>query len=334
MDRLIAAASRIAHGAYGLVVRPRLSILVYHRVHAQVDAIFPAEQDAARFERLMRFVAQSFRVLTLGEAIRRLQRGDLPPRALVITFDDGYADNVEVVLPILQRYGLVATFFVSSGFLDGGRMWNDSVIEIVRACRQAELDLATFDLGSCSLAGPAARRLVIENLLPRVKYLNLDEREAAIAHLQELSDVPELPTNLMMTSEQLRQLHRAGMEIGGHTVNHPILTMLTPAEAENEISSGRARLQEIIDAPVDVFAYPNGNPDCDYDCSHVELVRRLGFAGAVSAEPGVAQAGDDMFELPRFSPWGRSLATWATKLLVNQANTDYRVAAVPRPYLP
>ncbi len=330
MDPLIAVASRMVHAAYGLVAEPRLSILMYHRVHAQADAIFPGEPDAAHFERLMRFVARSFSVMTLGQAVCRLQQGDLPSRALVITFDDGYADNVGVALPILQRCGLLATFFVSSGFLDGGRMWNDSVIEVVRACPLAEIDLTTFDLGSCSLAGPAARRAVIENLLPRIKYLSLDERQAAIAHLQDVSGVHELPANLMMSSDQLRLLHRAGMEVGGHTVHHPILTTLTLAEAETEISTGRSRLQEIIDAPVEVFAYPNGNPERDYDHCHVELLRRLGFSGAVSTARGVARTGDDLLQLPRFTPWSPSLATWAMQLLLNQGHSGHRLAAAPR----
>jgi peptidoglycan/xylan/chitin deacetylase (PgdA/CDA1 family) len=319
----------MAHAAYGLVAAPRLSILMYHRVYAQADTLFPGEPDAVGFERLMRFVARSFNVMTLGQAVRRLQQGDLPPRALVITFDDGYADNVEVALPILQSCGLVATFFVSSGFLDGGRMWNDSVIEVVRTCPRAEIDLTTFDLGSCSLAGPAARRAAIENLLPRIKYLTLDARQTAIAHLQERSGVHALPTNLMMSSDQLRQLHRAGMEIGGHTVHHPILTTLTLPDAETEIRAGRSRLQEIIDAPVDVFAYPNGNPGRDYDHRHVDLLRRLGFSGAVSTARGVARIGDDLFQLPRFTPWGPALATWATRLLLNQRHTGHRVAVAP-----
>ncbi|MEF8717665.1 MAG: polysaccharide deacetylase family protein [Candidatus Accumulibacter necessarius] len=330
MDRLVSAASRIAHRGYNLVAGPRLSILIYHRVHARADTVFPDEQDAVRFERLMRFVARSFTVMTLSRAVSALQRGDLPPRALVVTFDDGYADNAEVALPILQRCGLAATFFVSTGFLDGGRMWNDSVIEIVRACRHGAIDLEDFGFGRCSLAGLAERRAVIGRLLPHIKYLQVGEREDAIARLHKLSGLAELPDHLMMRSEQVRQLHQAGMEIGAHTVQHPILTTLAPTEAEHEITAGRNRLQEIIDAPVDVFAYPNGKPERDYDHSHVELLRRLGFAAAVSTAPGVARIGDDFLQLPRFTPWGPALVTWATRLLVHQTSTSYEVAVAPR----
>lgn len=325
LEPLFALASRTAFELLHRAAAPRLSILIFHRVHALADPIFQHDIDALHFERLMRFVARSFRVMTLGDAASRLARGDLPRRSLVVTFDDGYADNAEVALPILQRYGLVASFFVSTGFLDGGRMWNDTVNEIVRACRRSELDLCSFNLGRCSLAGPAARRSVSGALLSRIKYLTLAERDEAIVRLQDLSAVRDLPNDLMMRSEQVRQLHRAGMEIGAHTVHHPILTTLPPAEAEYEISEGRKRLQEIIDAPVDVFAYPNGKPGRDYDQSHVVLLRRLGYCAAVSTAPGVARAGDGLFELPRFTPWGKSLLPWATRLLMHQRRTAYEL---------
>jgi peptidoglycan/xylan/chitin deacetylase (PgdA/CDA1 family) len=328
VDPLVALIARGVLGLSSTAISPRLSILIFHRVHARADSIFPHEPDARRFERLMRFVARCFHVMTLGEAVRCLAQGNLPSRALVITFDDGYADNADVALPILQRCGLTASFFVSSGFLDGGRMWNDSVIECLRACRLPEIDLESFGIGRCSLAGAAERRVAIERLLPRIKYLSLAERDEAIARLQQLCGVTALPTNLMMRSAQVRELHCAGMEIGAHTVRHPILTALDLAEAEYEIAEGRKHLQSLVDAPVDMFAYPNGKPGRDYDHRHVSLVQRLGFRGAVSTAPGVGQSGDDLFQLPRFTPWGDSLAIWATRLLLNQGNTRFDTAAL------
>jgi len=326
VDALIANASRAAFELFHQLATPRLTILILHRVHARVDELFPQEIDAVRFERLMRFVARSCRVVSLTDAVAGLARGDLPTRSLVITFDDGYADNAQVALPILQRCGLVASFFVSTGFLDGGRMWNDSVIEIIRACAKSELDLAFLGQGRCSLAGPEERRAAILSLLSAIKYLTLSDREEAISRLLTVSGVGALPDDLMMRSDQVRDLHHAGMEIGAHTVNHPILTTLTPAQAEHEISGGRNRLQEIVDAPVNLFAYPNGKPVRDYDQSHVALLSRLGFLAAVSTAPGVARAGDSPFELPRFTPWGQSLATWSSRLLMHQRHTCYERA--------
>ena len=109
-----------------------LSILIYHRVTATPDRLFPDQVDARRFERQLRLLKRWFRLLPLSEAVRRLGGRRLRPRAACLTLDDGYADNAAVVLPILQRHGVPAAFLIASGYLDGGCMWNDAVIEVVR----------------------------------------------------------------------------------------------------------------------------------------------------------------------------------------------------------
>lgn len=325
-EKLTSLLMRKALGCFGTVVSSRLSILIYHRVHVTADPLFPFEPDARRFEALMRFVAATYRVMTLGEAVDHLANDTLPPRSLVITFDDGYADNAEVALPILERFGLRATFFVSSGFLDGGRMWNDSVIECLRASAKESIDLDAHGLGRLPLLTTADRRRCIDALLPRIKYLPLIERMNAVHDLQRWCGVSSLPDDLMMSSNLVRSMRRAGMEIGAHTVNHPILSSITATEAEREINDGRRKLESIIDASVNVFAYPNGKPGQDYDASHVEIVRKLGFRGAVSTAPGVGRAGDDLLQLPRFLPWGRSIPVWGGRLALNQTNVRFDVA--------
>ena len=308
----------LARGAVGLadaVTTRRVSILIFHRVLPQADPLFPGEMHAARFDRLMGILARGFNVLTLGQALALRAEDRLPPRALVITFDDGYADNADVALPILQRHGLRATFFVSSGFLDGGRMWNDTVIEAVRASAAGALPAGLFGLAALPLGTPDDRRKAIEALLGKLKYLTLGEREASLRQLLAAFGNPHLPHGLMMRSNQVLQLHAAGMEIGGHTVHHPILRVLPDTEARAEIAEGRERLQAVIDAPVSVFAYPNGRPGQDYDARHVAMVRQLGFSGAVSTSPGAALGTDDAFELPRFTPWDRSTVRWVGRLM-------------------
>ncbi len=275
----------------------------------------------------MRVLAASFKVLPLGEAASQLAKGTLPAGALCITFDDGYADNAEIALPILRRHGVKATFFVSTSFLDGGRMFNDSVIECVRGARGDMADLTEFALGPRSLAGPQARRRVVDELLPQIKYLGLDEREHFIARLARCLGTGRLPDDLMMRSEQVVELHRAGMEIGGHTVRHPILRVLADAEAEAEIAGGRARLQDLLDAPVDVFAYPNGRPMQDYDARHVDMVRRLGFRAAVSTAAGTATSSSDLHQLPRFTPWDQGEWRWMLRLLRMRITGASRVEA-------
>lgn len=325
---LVAGGTRLAFGLLGRLSGQRLSVLTFHRVHARPDPLFPGEPDADRFDQLMRLVARSFRVLSLARAAEHLNQASLPARSLVLTFDDGYADNVDVALPILQRHGLTASFFVSTGFLDGGRMWNDSVIECLRASTRSSLDLTELGVAATlPLQTLEQRQQAVQQLLPQIKYLNLEQRELALTKLQSLCGVAHLPRNLMMSTAQLRSLQNAGMEIGGHTVSHPILTTLSGEQAEQEIAQGRERLQQLIDQPIQVFAYPNGKPGQDYDASHVALVRKLGFRAAVSTAAGAAGAGADLLQLPRYTPWARGLPLWAARLALNQRRRRYDMAA-------
>ncbi len=317
VDVCAATAGRLACGLASVIGGPRLSILIFHRVLAQPDALFPKEGDAQRFDRLMALVARTFRVLPLELAAAQLARRELPARALAITFDDGYADNHDVALPILQRHGLTATFFVSTGFLDGGRMWNDTVIECLRRTTVTEVDLRDFGLPVLPLHTAAQRRAAIDQLLPMIKYKPPSEREPLLRRLHGLCGAPALPTDLMMRGDQVCALRGAGMGIGAHTVQHPILCSLPDDEAEREIAAGRAQLEALINAPVTTFAYPNGKPGRDYDERHALMVKRLGFAAAVSTETGVSRADDDLHQLKRYAPWDRTPLRWHSRLVMH-----------------
>lgn len=296
----------------------RLSILIFHRVTPQRDPLFPGEMHAARFDATLAWLARWFRVLPLRDAIARLQAAELPARALAITFDDGYADNVEVALPILQRHGMPASFFVASDYLGGGCMWNDEIIEAVRASTLDELDAGP--LGRHSLRDVEARRRAIAQLIAQIKYLPPLVRAEAVHEVQRCARVGAAPA-LMMYPEGVRTLHRAGMEIGAHTATHPILARLTRADAANEIARGRTALEEIIGEPVTGFAYPNGKPDTDYLREHVDMVRAQGFAYALSTARGAARLGDDVFELPRFTPWDDTRLRFGLRMARNLASS-------------
>jgi peptidoglycan/xylan/chitin deacetylase (PgdA/CDA1 family) len=296
-------------------VRQRLSILIFHRVLAQPDPLFPNELDAVRFARLLALVKGCFNLVSLGDGIEGLRRHSLPPRAACITFDDGYADNADIALPILQRHGAVATFFVASGFLDGGRMWNDTVIELVRRAPD-QVDLTRAGFGVLQLGSVAERQAAIGTLLGQLKYLPLAARQDQVDLLRELIPVA-LPDDLMMTSSQVRQLHAAGMEIGGHTVNHPILARLDAAHARREIADGKAALEALVGAPLRSFAYPNGKPGQDYLAEHARMARELGFEAAVSTSWGAAGPASDLFQLPRFTPWDQGPGRFVLRLLQN-----------------
>lgn len=303
----------------------RLSVLIFHRVHKQSDPLFPGSPDAARFEACMEAVRQCFAPISLLDACKAVEQDRIPPRAIAITFDDGYADNHAVALPILKRLGLHATFFVASDFIDGGRMWNDTIIEAVRRCPEHELDLTRAGLGRHPLANWSDRRLAIDNLIGMLKYHDPAER-ARLAALTGASAGVALPSDLMMTSGQVRELASAGMSVGGHTCSHPILARISDADARREIADGRDVLAGIVKEPIRLFAYPNGKPGRDYGRNHVELVRELGFTAAVSTAPGVAAAGSDRWQLPRFTPWELRPEHFALRLAASRHTARYDTA--------
>jgi peptidoglycan/xylan/chitin deacetylase (PgdA/CDA1 family) len=296
--------------------RGRLAILIYHRVLPAPDPMRPDEIDAATFRWQMAVLREHFTVLPLAEAVERLNAGSLPPRAAAITFDDGYADNAGIALPILQALNLTATFFIATGFLNGGRMWNDSVIEALRRAPGPRAGLGALGLGEYDLDGEAKRHAAATALIGKLKYLPVPERRAAVERLVASLGVT-LPDDLMMTDAGVRRLRDAGMGIGGHTVNHPILASTDPAEARREIAQGREYLEGLLGERLTLFAYPNGRPHQDYRAEHVEMVKAMGFRAAVSTAWGAARSGTDRFQLPRFTPWDRSPARFAARLVIN-----------------
>lgn len=315
--------------------RARLTVLIFHRVLPEPDPLFPDEVDAARFDELLGWIKSWFQVLPLDEAIRRMNEGTLPARAAALSFDDGYADNHDVALPLLQVHALPCTFFVATGFLDGGRMWNDTLIEALRRCRLPQLDLRGLrgaggdDLGLHEIDTAASRRVALGRLIPAVKYLEPGLRLACVDALAQRAEVRP-PTDLMMSSGQVRALRAAGMQIGAHTVTHPILAKLDDRQAADEISASRDKLQLLLGEKVGLFAYPNGKPGQDYSPSvHPQLVKELGFDAAVSTLSGASRQGDDVFQIRRFTPWDRSRLRFSLRLARNLCQDTRRDSSFP-----
>lgn len=294
----------------------RLSVLIFHRVLARPDPLFPDEMDAARFDQLCGWLKSWFNVLPLDQAVASLQSGSLPARAACITFDDGYADNHAVALPILRRHGLCATFFIATGFLDGGRMWNDTIIETIRACPQATLDLDALGLGRHAVASIDEKRAAITAVIDSIKYRPVAERVAVTEQLAALARV-QPPQDLMMSSQAVREMRQAGMQIGAHTVSHPILARLTTDQVRDEIGQSKLFLERLLGERVGLFAYPNGKPGVDYHADSVAVARELGFDAAVSTHWGAARSATDMFQIPRFTPWDRTRLRFAGRMATN-----------------
>lgn len=286
-----------------MIADSRLVILMYHRVLPEFDPLRPDDVTLRVFSRCMRTLKRFFNVLPLCEAVERLKTGTLPRRAVSITFDDGYADNAISAAPVLASLSLPATVFVASGYLDGGRMWNDAVIETIR--RNSD-DFLDFDgIGRLPLGDTAERLRAIDTVLKHLKHLPLDERHRQVRALAGHSK-ETVGQDLMMTSAQVAALTDSGIDVGAHTVRHPILATLPEAAASEEIVESKSALEKITGREVVLFAYPNGRPGVDYRDADVKTVQRSGFKAAVSTSWGSAGRESDLYQLPRIGPWDRS----------------------------
>lgn len=311
MRALVRAASSIVSSRG---VSARLLILFYHRVHRVADPLRPCDVDADTFSWQMEVLSRYFTPLTLENAMALLRRGELPANAVCVTFDDGYADNVAVALPILQSKAVPATFFLTTGFFGHGCMWNDRVIELLRNVETKKLSLLNLGLGEYEITSTATRLNMVNSVLRKLKHLPLEERNTQVQRLEnELNvDVSYFP---MMREDQVSVLIKEGMGVGAHTINHPILSKISLDEARWEIESGKQQLETLTGKEVSLFAYPNGVPGQDYEAEHVGLVKAAGFDAAFSTAWAAAQHTDNFFQMPRVAPWDNTRLRFYLRLV-------------------
>jgi peptidoglycan/xylan/chitin deacetylase (PgdA/CDA1 family) len=169
------------------------------------------------------------------------------------------------------------------------------------------------------LEDAASRRAAAMEVIRSIKHLPRNQRQAKVDELCEALGT-ELPSDLMMSRSQVRQLTVAGMEVGAHTVHHPILRTLSDQDARDEIVASREELQSITGTPITGFAYPNGRPVQDFTERDRDLVEALGFDHAVSTVRGCGHAGSDIYQVPRFTPWDRNRTRWLGRLLLEYGN--------------
>ena len=277
----------------------KLLVLTYHRVLQDYDEIID-EIDAVQFTQQMETLAEYFNVFSLQEGLDLLRRGELPPNAVCITFDDGYRDNYDVAFPILRALNLPATFFIATGYLGNGMMWNDVVIESLRQTELQKIDLTELSLDKYAIDTVQHKLNLIRLLIGQWRNKPLNERNDLSRKFSQLAQ-HECNDRMMMTENEVQELANAGMEIGGHTVNHPILSSTHLDEARDEILKGKQHLEMLINGPVKYFAYPSGRFEKDYTWEHAELVRELGFSAALTTNNGAIDQGSALFELPRIS---------------------------------
>lgn len=307
----------------------RLSVLLFHKIPTIADPLTSGEMDLARFEHILDFLAQNVNVMPLPEATAALQAGTLPKRAMALTFDDGYAEWIDNVSPALRKRNLPGTFFVTTGQLSGSALWHERIVAAVRALPDRGITLPYGFGNYTDLSLPGSRLRLVEELQERLKYAPLAERVGAIEVLEgQARSAIALPRPF--DTDSVRTLHNQGFDIGAHTVHHPILNECTRAQARAEIGGSKEELEAIIGGRVHSFAYPNGRPNEDYGPEHVDMVKSLGYTSAVTTSNGVSTRHSDIFQLPRFTPWGLSDERIAFQLARNMRTAPTPLTSTAR----
>lgn len=299
-----------------LLGRNKLSIVIYHQVMKEHDPMRPSEPDADRFRWQMALLKKYFTPLALPEAITLLKQGKLPPNAVCVTFDDGYLNNLQVAQPILAEFGIPATVYVATGFSHGQNMWNDRLIDLFSTQEVKEFSLAALGKTSCQVDDWESRRMLAYSLIPDIKYLDYQERQKIIDALYTENNVAEKCAR-MMTPEQIVELSQRNIDIGAHTVDHPILCSHSLEEQEAQIRKSKETLESTLGKPVVGFAYPNGKIKADYSQDSVEIVKSLGFQYAVSTNWGISDGQSDVYQLNRFIPWDKTPTKFHLRLIRN-----------------
>lgn len=261
------------------VGQPSLRILAYHGVCEDQLAHEPWMPGyfvtASVFEHQLRFLRQEANVLSLAEAARALAAGQLPERAVALTFDDGYANNLELALPILARHGVPATVFLSSHYIESGELYPFLKIHL---------------LGLPGAAG--YKNEPIDTVLGRVD-------QAWRSNGRGLTDAQNR-TLRPLTVDEVHAAQRSGLlDFGAHTHSHCILRNESPVRREREIRLSLERVAQWTGQPATLFSYPNGEAG-DFNAADQRVLREGGVEAAVTGIGGVNRPGAHPLSLLRF----------------------------------
>ena len=291
----------------------RFQILMYHRIGEATDA-YTSAASADGFARHMRVLREHFTVLSLTDLLAAVDRRAVPPRAVAVTFDDGYRDTFAHAFPILQQYGIPATVYLATGLLgDGPGMWNDRIGVAIRDTCCIEIPGVPGEPEPLPLRTPAERYGALRRTLEALKRQPPAERERLTQGIVRALGVVADSAPQMLRWEQVQHMAARGVEFGAHTVYHPILTCVAAEEAEREIRDSKSDIEDRLQAPVRHFAYPNGTA-ADFDETTKLLVRRAGYTSAVSTIFGTNGLSTDRYALHRGGPWEEDAGCFATKL--------------------
>jgi peptidoglycan/xylan/chitin deacetylase (PgdA/CDA1 family) len=274
----------------------RLLVMGWHNVAATYG--FPARAGQAErgFESQMKALARAANVMPLHEALSRLSAGQsLPSRAVAITFDDGYRDNLTLALPVLERLGLPATFFLVPELLSGKiDAWWETVGWALSASSRDTFSWEGMKFALDRSNGQSAYSPIVR----RLKRRNRDDRDRSMSELLELLAPSGEPPDLFMDWDGARELLRRGFSVESHTLSHVVLSEETPEDQLRELVEGRRRLEDELNITVSAIAYPQGTP-IDYDATTVAAAKEAGYRWGLTTREGFTTRATAPLEISR-----------------------------------
>ncbi len=247
--------------------------------------------------------------ISLEKLITSLKNNvQLPPKSVVFTIDDGFADQVEVAAPIFLEFNCPVTIFLITGMLDGELWpWDDKVSHLINSTKKQSIDfMLAGELITLQLNTQNAKRRATRVIRDAMKMQPGENINDALNQLERTTDVtlPNTPPNDFrpMTWDMAREYESKGIVFAPHTVSHRILSKLNADNAESEIATSWHRIKTELNSPSPIFSYPTGRY-CDYGPREIDLIKKLGLIGAVSTYPaqvGVTKNPDKyLYQLPR-----------------------------------
>lgn len=292
--------ARSSHFWNGLIV------LNYHRVGECNNSMLDHDlwsATAEDFEQQVRFLSLNYDMIRIQDLddLWNQRRG----RYVLVTFDDGYRDNYEWAFPILKSYNSSATFFLTSGFIDDRKVaWWDEIAWMVRNASYPVLPANQWTGNAVSLESADVNQS-IKTLLSVFKSLSGEKTENYLNFLAEQSGSGRCPQNIAdqvwMTWDMIREMSQAGMDFGGHTVNHPVLANHPQEKQQIEIEHCKARIEAEIGQTISAFSYPVGGKDC-FDDRTRACLEQAGYRWGFSYYGGYSRLETpDNWDIPRIA---------------------------------
>jgi peptidoglycan/xylan/chitin deacetylase (PgdA/CDA1 family) len=301
---------------------PRAVVLGYHRVTDASPDPYGMHISTANFTEHLEVLHQFAAPLRLRDLAAGVSGGSIPRGAVVVTFDDGYSDNLIPTKRLLERFEVPMTFFVATGAL-GGEFWWDELERILLFAKRlpAELSLrvggATLSWRASDPADPIERERLQRLASGWMEPLDETSRAAALEELQRWAGPSQRlePAHRAATAQELLDLAAGGLvEIGAHSATHPRLARLSQSDQRKEIEGSGKQLRDLLGSEIHSFSYPHGS------LSHetVALVREAGYRRACTSDPDVVSGRTDLLRIPRF--WipdcdGDGFARWLRRWL-------------------